>query len=129
GRRAGGGEVAVVMGTPRGRAMLGEAGRGPAEAPAAGPSDVLIAVRASTEAVASRALASVEELLSAGRATEHARVEMLPRTTVAAARGSAATNVALIAVPGPYAAVEAPQAPPAALHVFPFTHCAPLHDQ
>src|SRR5499427_1309405 len=61
-------DVAVVMGTEPGRRMLAEAGMWPAEAPTAGPSDVLIAVRASTEAVASRALASVEahQALSAG---------------------------------------------------------------
>src|SRR5215510_2476240 len=122
-------DIAVVMGTPPGRAMLAEAGMWPAEAPAAGPSDVLIAVRASTEAVASRALASVEELLSAGRATEHASVEMLPRTTAAAARGSAATNVALIAVPGPYAAVEAHQALSAGLHVLLFSDGVSLDDE
>ena len=122
-------DVAVVMGTEPGRRMLAEAGMWPAEAPTAGPSDVLIAVRASTEAVASRALASVEELLSAGRATEHARVEMLPRTTAAAARGSAATNIALIAVPGPYAAVEAHQALSAGLHVFLFSDGVSLDDE
>jgi succinyl-CoA synthetase alpha subunit len=122
-------DVAVVMGTPPGRAMLAEAGMWPAEAPAAGPSDVLISVRASTEAVANRAVASVEELLSASRATEQTRFEMLPRTTAAAARGSAATNVALIAVPGSYAAVEAHQALSAGLHVFLFSDGVSLDDE
>jgi succinyl-CoA synthetase alpha subunit len=126
---AGVAEVAVVMGTPPGRAMLAEAGMWPPEAPAAGPSDLLISVRASTDAVASRALASVEELLSASRATEEARPDMLPRTTAAAARGSAATNVALIAVPGAYAALEAHQALSAGLHVFLFSDGVTLDDE
>src|SRR5437867_3313198 len=52
-------EVAVVMGTPAGRSMLAEAGMWPAQAPEGAPSDLLMAVRASSEAVARRALASV----------------------------------------------------------------------
>jgi succinyl-CoA synthetase alpha subunit len=122
-------EVAAVMGTPAGRSMLAEAGLWPAEAPAGGPSDLLISVRASTEAVASQTLAAVEELLSASRATEQARADMLPRTTAAAARGSAATNVALIAVPGAYAALEAHQALSGGLHVFLFSDGVTLDDE
>src|SRR5438093_11051792 len=62
-------EVAVVMGTATGRSMLAQAAMWPAEAPAGESSDLLVAVRASSEAVAHRALACVEELLSAGRDT------------------------------------------------------------
>src|SRR5881409_3127473 len=126
---AGVAEVAVVMGSPPGRAMLAAAGMWPAEAPEAGPSDLLISVRASTEAVANRALASVEELLSASRAAQHVIADRLPRTTAAAARGAAATNVALIAVPGAYAAVEAHQALSAGLHVFLFSDGVSMADE
>jgi FdrA protein len=126
---AGVAEVAVVMGTPPGRSMLAEAGMWPAEAPAAGPSDLLISVRASTEAAANRALASVEELLNASRAAEQTHVDVLPRTTAVAARGSAATNVAVIAVPGAYAALEAHQALSAGLHVFLFSDGVSLGDE
>src|SRR6266436_2025838 len=126
---AGVAEVAVVMGTPAGRSMLAEAGMWPSEAPEAGPSDLLVSVRASTETVANRALASVEELLSASRDTEQARGDVLPRTTAGAARKSAATNVALIAVPGAYAAVEAHQALSAGLHVFLFSDGVSLGEE
>ena len=126
---AGVAEVAVVMGTPAGRSMLEEAGMWPSEAPEAGPSDLLVSVRASTETVANRALASVEELLSASRDTEQARGDVLPRTTAGAARKSAATNVALIAVPGAYAAVDAHQALSAGLHVFLFSDGVSLDDE
>ena len=126
---AGVADVAVVMGTPPGRSMLAEAGMWPVEAPEAGPSDLLISVRATTEAAGKRALASVEELLQASRATEQARTEALPRTTAVAARGSAAATVALIAVPGPYAAVEAHQALSSGLHVFLFSDGVPLDDE
>src|SRR5262249_53278144 len=122
-------DVAVVMGTAPGRAMLAEAGMWPSEAPEGGPSDLLIAVRAATEAAGERALASVEELLQASRTTEHAAAEVLPRTTAAAARRSATATVALVAVPGPYAAVEAHQALSSGLHVFLFSDGVPLDDE
>src|SRR2546427_6340999 len=126
---AGVAEVAVVMGTPAGRSMLAEAGMWPAEAPESGPSDLLVSVRASTETVATRALASVDELLSASRDAEQARADILPRTTASAARRSTTTNVALIAVPGAYAAVDAHQALSAGLHVFLFSDGVSLDDE
>ena len=126
---AGVAEVAVVMGTRAGRSMLEEAGMWPAEAPESGPSDLLVSVRASTETVANRALACVDELLSTSRDTEQARADILPRTTAGAARKSAAANLALIAVPGAYAAVDAHQALSAGLHVFLFSDGVSLDDE
>ena len=126
---AGVAEVAAVMGTPAGHSMLAETGMWPAEAPESGPSDLLVSVRASTETVANRALASVDELLSAGRDAEQARADILPRTTASAARRSTTTNVALIAVPGAYAAVDAHQALSAGLHVFLFSDGVSLDDE
>src|SRR5204862_361524 len=72
-------EVAVVMGTPTGRAMLAEAAMWPAEAPEGTPSDLLVAVRASGEVVARHALARVDDLLSAGRDAGPARAAPVPR--------------------------------------------------
>src|SRR3989442_2497307 len=122
-------EVAVVKGTPPGRSMLVDAGLWPPEAPEAGPCDLLIAVRASTETVAHRALACVEELLSASRDSEPAHEDMMPRTTASAARRGAPANIALIAVPGAYAAVDAHQALSAGLHVFLFSDGVSLDDE
>jgi succinyl-CoA synthetase alpha subunit len=124
-------EVAVVMGTPPGRSMLADAGMWPAEAPDAGPSDLLISVRASTEAAASGAIKSVEALLDAGRGgtAGPSHADMMPRTTAAAARSGGAANVAVIAVPGAYAAIEAHQALSAGLHVFLFSDGVALEDE
>jgi FdrA protein len=126
---AGVAEVGVAMGTPPGRSMLAEAGMWPAEAPEAGPSDLLISVRASTEAAANHALTRVEELLTASRDLGQARQDMLPRTTISAVRKSAAMNVALIAVPGAQAAIEAHQALSAGLHVFLFSDGVPVDEE
>ena len=126
---AGVAEIAVVMGTPDGRSMLRLAGMWPAEAPEAGPSDLLVSVRATSEAVANRALASVEELLSASRERSRASAEVLPRTTASAARRNRAASVAVIAVPGAYAAIDAHQALTAGLHVFLFSDGVSLEDE
>src|SRR5438309_6749459 len=121
-------EVAVVMGTPTGRAMLAEAAMWPAEAPEGTPSDLLVAVRASGEVVARHALARVDDLLSAGRDAGPARAAPAPRTTASAARGGAA-NVALVAVPGDYAVLDAHQALSSGLHVFLFSDGVSLDDE
>src|SRR3989442_13850653 len=113
---AGVAEVAVVMGAPAGRWMLAEAGMWRGEAPESGPSDLLVSVRASTETVANRALGSVDELLSAGRDAEQARADILPRTTASAPRRSTTTNVARIAGPRAYAALDAHQPLSTGLH-------------
>src|SRR5262249_33080729 len=94
-------DVAVVMGTPAGRSMLEEAGMWSSEAPEAGPSDLLVAVRAEGEPAGRRALARVEELLSARRDRAPARDDVMPRTIGAAARRTAPASVPVVAVPGP----------------------------
>jgi FdrA protein len=122
-------DVGIVMGTPSGRSMLVEAALWPPEAPELAPSDLLISVRASTEAGAHRALSGIDDLLDAGRAHEPARGELPARTTASAARRAAAASVAVIAVPGAYAAVDAHQALSAGLHVFLFSDGVSLGDE
>src|SRR5213593_3362551 len=122
-------EVAAVMGTAPGRSMLAEAGMWPPEAPEASPSDLLICVRASTETVARRALARVEELLSTSRDGGPVREDVMSRTTASAARRAASANIAVVAVPGAYAAIDAHQALSAGLHIFLFSDGVSLADE
>jgi FdrA protein len=122
-------DVAVVMGTPAGRSMLEEAGMWSSEAPEAGPSDLLVAVRAEGETAGRRALTRVEELLSARRESGPARDDAMPRTIAAAARRAAPASVAVVAVPGAHAALEAHQALSAGLHVFLFSDGVTLDDE
>jgi FdrA protein len=128
-RFAGVSDVGIVMGTPSGRSMLAEAALWPPEAPEPEPSDLLISVRASTDTDARRALSGIDDLLSAGRVDDPARGELTARTTVSAARRAAAASVAVIAVPGAYAAVDAHQALSAGLHVFLFSDGVSLGDE
>lgn len=122
-------DAALVMGTPAGRSMLEEAGMWSPEAPETGPSDLLVAVRADGEALGHRALARVEELLSARRDGGSARDDAMPRTIGAAARRAGPASVAVIAVPGAHAALEAHQALSAGLHVFLFSDGVSLDDE
>ena len=123
-------DVAVVMGTPANRAMLVEAGLCPAEAPAVAPDDLLVAVRAKTDEAVRLALGRVEQLLAAPPASGPPTPDdVAPRTVLSAARRAGSASVALIAVPGDYAALDAHQALSAGLHVFLFSDGVALSDE
>ena len=129
-------EVAVVMGTPANREMLADSGLLPSGAPPTDAADLIVAVSASTDEAVSAAIARVNELLTArretapgGRETTPERGTVAPCTLVSAARAGGAASVALIAVPGPYAALEAHQALSAGLHVFLFSDGVSFDDE
>ena len=110
------------MGTPANLAVL--AGYG-ADAHAT-PGDLVIAVEAQ-DACATDALAWAESELSA-RAPEGGgdRPKHRARSLVVAARELDGANVALISVPGEYAALEAHRALSSGMHVFLFSDHVPL---
>ena len=122
-------EVALVMGTPANRAMLAEAEMLPPDAPPTEAADLLVVVSANTDEAVRAALARVDELLAARRGATAEDRAAAPRTLASAARASGAASVALIAVPGPYAALEAHQALSAGLHVFLFSDGVSLDDE
>jgi FdrA protein len=112
--------AAALMATEPNRAALTEAGLLTAEAERAGPTDLVLAVRAETADAAGAALARGEMLLSPRDASGPA-TEIGPRSTFAAARRAAGAGLAVVSVPGPFAALEAHQALSAGLHVFLFS--------
>lgn len=114
------------MGTPANIEFLSQLG---ADATAS-PADLIIAVEAE-DGDAHQALAAAEHELASlqsanggagGPSAERAR----PRSLTVAARELLAANVALISVPGEYAALEAHQALSAGMHVFLFSDHVPL---
>lgn len=121
-------DAAVVMGTPANRAMLAEVGLWSQDAPDVGPSDVVAVVRASTDEAVRRALGRVEALMNAPRETALA-VDVAPATILGATRHAGAPNLALIAVAGHYAVLDAHQALSAGLHVFLFSDGVSLDDE
>ena len=91
----------------------------------AGPGDVVLAVDGAPEALdaARRELAAPAPAAAAGAAV-HA-----PRSLVTAMRQLGGANVALISVPGEYAALEAHRALSAGLHVFLFSDHVGVEDE
>ncbi len=120
-------EAGVVMGTPANLQLLREAGLDAPELSRAGPDDLVVAVRAQTEDDAVRALRKLDELLAARRASAGAGYR--PRTVRTAAAQLAGANLAVVSVPGRFAAGVAEEALREGLHVFLFSDNVPLADE
>jgi len=126
-------DAAVVMATDLNREVLENSGLLVGDAVSAGPSDLVIAVRASGEAEAEAALARAAAMLDARRpAPRGAFAEEPPRLLASAIRRATlrpGPNLAFVSVPGPYAVGEAWQALLQGLHVFLFSDNVPLEDE
>lgn len=113
-------QASVVMGTPTNQAQLVEAGLACSES--AGPNDLIIAVRGSAaacdEALALAATALDSKPASGG---ESSVVEATPNNLARAQALHAEANLALISVPGDYAAAEAIKALRLGMHVMLFS--------
>jgi FdrA protein len=117
--------VAALMATPANKGLLFEAGFSGAEVDAAGPDDLIVGVAAQTGAQARSAIAGLDALL-AGTAVDAGKSasgwdDALSRLPNA--------NLAVISVPGEFAAAEIEQALDRGLHVFCFSSNVPLGDE
>ncbi|PYM53554.1 MAG: hypothetical protein DMD79_26215 [Candidatus Rokuibacteriota bacterium] len=119
-------EAAALMGTPANHALLHGAGLSAAETRAAGPGDLVLAVDAESDAMATAALAAADPWLAArhtaapdGAGGPAARVR--PRSLDSARRRLPDANLVAVSVPGAYAAAEARRALHRGLHVFLFS--------
>lgn len=122
-------EAMVGMGTEHNKELLANVGfRGP-EVEGAGPDDLIIAVRAQTDEVAVVALERAEELLKRKEAAGAETAEPAPRTIRAGVEKLPGANLAVISVPGRYAAREARQALKNGLHVLLFSDNVPVEDE
>ena len=88
------------MATDLNRRLLDETDLLPAEAKRAGPTDLVIAVRAESADVADAALGQAEAFLAARRGDEGPHRSEPPRSIAGAARRLSGANVALVSVPG-----------------------------
>jgi len=118
-------EAGAVMGTEANKELLNDAGLLTPEGKAARPDDLILAVRAADDAAASAALAQAEALLVQRRETT-AGGAYRPKTVASAARMLPGANLALISVPGRFAAGVARDALSAGLHVMLFSDNVPL---
>jgi FdrA protein len=122
-------EAAALMATPSNRDLLEQSGLLTAEAAKAGPNDLVIAVRAESAAAAAAALAEGEAFLGAKRKRLEGSGRALPRTLESARRHLPGANLALISVPGAFAALEAKKALRLGLHVMLFSDNVGLEDE
>ena len=121
-------EAAALMATPANRELLAQAGLLTAEAAAAGPNDLVVVIDAAPT-VALPARARAEELLSARRARREHGVRHAPRTFDAALRRMPDADLALISVPGAWAAAEARRALARGLHVMIWSDNVSIEDE
>jgi FdrA protein len=120
-------EAGVVMGTEANLELLRQAGLDPGGLDTTAD-DLVVAVRGDTEAHVEAALRAVDALLRARPETGEDEAYR-PRTIAAATRMLAGANLALISVPGRFAAGVAREALQAGLNVMLFSDNVPVEDE
>ncbi len=121
-------DAGVVMATPANREILGASGLLGEEAEAAGPGDLLIAVRAESDDAAGEALAKVDALLSL-RAGGSGESGYRPRSLDGALRALPEARWVQISVPGRFAAEIAHEALDRGKNVFLYSDNVTLGDE
>jgi len=121
-------DAGVVMATPANREILGASGLIGDGAEAAGPGDLLIAVRAESDGAAAEALARVDALLSI-RAGGGGEGGYRPRSLDGALRALPEARWAQVSVPGRFAAEVAHEALDRGRNVFLYSDNVTLEDE
>ena len=118
-----------MIGTPANKDLLDEAGLLADDGRQAAAGDLIIALRAANLETGEAALAEAEALLgrSAARGKEAARWQ--PRSLASAFEALPGAGLALISVPGAFAAAEARKALRRGLHVLLFSNNVPLAEE
>ncbi|MCC7104939.1 MAG: acyl-CoA synthetase FdrA [Chloroflexi bacterium] len=118
----------TIMGTQANREILASTGLLVPELAHARPNDLCIVVEAVDVSSATAALAAADRLLQpeSRRQAPTVGTRMQPRTIESALRVLPDANLAIISVPGDYAAAEARRALHRGLHVFLFSDNVPL---
>jgi succinyl-CoA synthetase alpha subunit len=119
-------DAGMMIGTPANKEILREAGLLDEGGAQAGPGDLVIALRARNAAAAAAALLEARRLLDQPPRVEAGDASWQPRTLRAAVRQMPDANLALISVPGDFAAAEARKGLRRGLNVMIFSDNVPL---
>ncbi len=119
-------KASVMMGTDNNKQMLKDAGLFTDEARGAGPNDLIIAVDAASEALASQALSKVDGLLAV---KEEEKGEVVYKTLGSALSAMPDANLVVISTPGEFAAREAMRGLNAGKHVMIFSDAVPFEEE
>lgn len=122
-------EAGLMIGTPANKEIMREAGVLDATGETAAPGDLVIAVRAKDKAAVDAALAEASRQLDAPRQSSGAGSVWRPRTLRAAQQQMPDASVALISVPGDFAAAEALKAIRRGLDVMIFSDNVPVEQE
>lgn len=122
-------EAALMMGTPANREIMAAAGVLADAGAGAGGGDLVIAVRAVSQAEAEDAIAEAETQLDAPAARGGTAESWQPRTIRSAVAALPGANLALISVPGDFAAAEARKAIRRGLHAMIFSDNVALEEE
>lgn len=122
-------DAIVAMATPMNIELLGDMGFTPAEFDGLGSNDLIIAVDAGTDAIIDIAVAAALDALKKGKTESAAGGLSTVGSFGAALASDRAANVAVISVPGTYAAREARKALDSGLHVMMFSDNVSLDDE
>lgn len=118
--------ASAAMGTPANMRTLREQGVDPAEIADTGSNDFFLVVRATSQDVGQEALAAGESTVFSARPHNDERTRAQPKSLRQAVQRQPESNVAVISVPGEYAALAAYQALTQGLHVLLFSDNVPL---
>ncbi len=122
-------EAALMMGTPANIAILRNAGLLGESAQNAQGNDLILAVRAESEEAAQSALSAAVLALDKPKSGAGDSESWRPRSIAAAVKGADDLNLALISVPGDFAAAEARKAIRRGLHVMMFSDNVSIEDE
>jgi FdrA protein len=121
-------EAALMMGTPSNQAIMRNAGLLDGDVSAQG-NDLILAIKAESEAAARAALADAQKALDKPKTASSGEAAWRPRSIAAAVKAAPDANLALISVPGEFAAAEARKALNRGLHVLMFSDNVAISDE
>lgn len=122
-------DAALMMGSPANQQIMADAGLLAADGKAARGGDLVVAIRAEDQGAAEAALAEAERLLERPRVAAGASEAWRPRTIRSAVKTLPEANLAIVSVPGAFAAAEARKALRRGLHVMLFSDNVAIEDE
>jgi succinyl-CoA synthetase alpha subunit len=122
-------DAALMMGTPANQRIMADAGVLGEDGRQAAAGDLVIAIRAADDAAAKEALAEALAFLERPAKQHRGGEGWQPKTLRAGLKSLPDANLALISVPGDYAAAEARKALNRGLHVMIFSDNVPIETE
>ncbi|MCP4329253.1 MAG: acyl-CoA synthetase FdrA [Alphaproteobacteria bacterium] len=122
-------EAALMMGTPANKRIMADANLLTEDGDTAEGGDLIIGIRAATAAAATAAKVEAARLLERPTGMSEAGESWRPRSLRAAVKAAPDSNIALISVPGDFAAAEGRKALRRGLHVMMFSDNVAIADE